>query len=88
MSGHPHSYYVRTTSAFRKRRYLLVKGILPQADLGIFAGLFAVITPKRGLLVGFRSNHKFVHAVRKVLSGKRSSLPVWFSVDSTKAMQV
>ena len=47
-----------------------------------------IITPKPGLLVGFPSNHKFVHAVSKVLSGKRYSLPVWFTVNSTKAMQV
>ena len=54
----------------------------------VFPDLDVVIAPKPGLLVGFRSNHKFVHAVPKVLSGKRYSLPVWFSVDSTKAMQV
>jgi len=29
MSGHPHSYNVRTASAFRKGRYFLVKAILP-----------------------------------------------------------
>jgi hypothetical protein len=54
--------------------------VFPDRDL--------VITPKPGLFVGFPSNHKFVHAVPKVLSGKRYSLPVWFSVNSTKAMQV
>ena len=53
-----------------------------------FPALDAVITPKPGLLVGFPSNHKFLHAVPKVLSGKRYSLPVWFSVNSTDAMQV
>jgi hypothetical protein len=47
-----------------------------------------IITPKPGLLVSFPSNHKFVHAVSKVLSGKRYSLPVWFTVTSTKAMEV
>jgi 2OG-Fe(II) oxygenase superfamily len=54
----------------------------------VFPALDAVITPKPGLLVGFPSNHKFLHAVPKVLSGKRYSLPVWFSVNSTQAMQV
>jgi hypothetical protein len=54
----------------------------------VFPDLDVVIVPKPGLLVGFPSNHKFVHAVPKVLSGKRYSLPVWFSADSTKAMQV
>jgi len=54
----------------------------------VFPELDLVITPKPGLLVGFPSNHKFVHAVPKVVSGKRYSLPVWFTVNSTKAMQV
>lgn len=54
----------------------------------VFPELGLVITPKPGLLVGFPSNHKFVHAVPKVVSGKRYSLPVWFTVNSTKAMQV
>jgi len=40
----------------------------------------AVITPKPGLLVAFPTNHKFAHAVSRVLSGKRCSLPVWFTV--------
>jgi hypothetical protein len=54
----------------------------------VFPHLDVAITPKPGLLVAFPSNHKFVHAVPKVLSGKRYSLPIWFSVNSTKAMQV
>ena len=54
----------------------------------VFPDLGVVIVPKPGLLVGFPSNHKFVHAVPKVLSGKRYSLPVWFSVNSAKAMQL
>ena len=54
----------------------------------VFPDLDIVIVPKPGLLVGFLSNHKFVHAVPKVLSGKRYSLPVWFTVNSAKAMQV
>ena len=54
----------------------------------VFPDLDVVITPKPGLLVAFPSNHKFVHAVRKVLSGKRYSLPVWFTVNATEAMQV
>lgn len=54
----------------------------------VFPPLDAVITPKPGLLVGFPSNHKFLHAVPRVLSGKRYSLPVWFTMDSAKAMQV
>jgi hypothetical protein len=54
----------------------------------VFPDRDVVITPKPGLFVAFPSNHKFVHAVPKVVSGKRYSLPVWFSVNSTKAMQV
>jgi len=54
----------------------------------IFPDRDVVITPKRGLFVGFPSNHKFVHAVPNVLSGKRYSLPVWFTMNSAKAMQV
>ena len=53
----------------------------------VFPDRDVVITPNPGLFVAFPSNHKFVHAVPKVVSGKRYSLPVWFSVDSTKAMQ-
>ena len=54
----------------------------------VFPDRDVVIIPKPGLLVGFPSNHKFVHAVPKVLSGKRYSLPVWFTVNAAKAMQV
>jgi hypothetical protein len=54
----------------------------------VFPSLGIVIAPRPGLLVGFPSNHEFVHAVPKVLSGKRYSLPVWFTVNPTKAMQV
>ena len=54
----------------------------------VFPHLDVVIAPKPGLLVAFPSNHRFVHAVPKVLSGKRYSLPVWFTVNSAKAMQV
>ena len=54
----------------------------------VFPHRDVVIIPKPGLFVGFPSNHKFVHAVPSVLSGKRYSLPVWFTMDSAKAMQV
>ena len=54
----------------------------------VFPDLDIAIAPRPGLLVGFPSNHEFVHAVPKVLSGKRYSLPVWFTVNPTKAMQV
>jgi hypothetical protein len=54
----------------------------------VFPNLDVGIAPKPGLLVAFPSNHRFVHAVPKVLSGKRYSLPVWFTVNSAKAMQV
>jgi hypothetical protein len=54
----------------------------------VFPNLDVVIAPKPGLLVGFPSNHKFLHAVQKVLSGKRYSLPVWFSANSTEAMHL
>ena len=54
----------------------------------VFPDRDVVIVPKPGLFVGFPSNHEFVHAVPKVLSGKRYSLPVWFTVNAAKAMQV
>lgn len=54
----------------------------------VFPARDVVIVPKPGLFVGFPSNHEFVHAVPNVLSGKRYSLPVWFTMDSEKAMQV
>ena len=54
----------------------------------VFPDREVVIIPKPGLFVGFPSNHKFVHAVPNVLSGKRYSLPVWFTVNSVNAMQV
>jgi len=46
------------------------------------------ISPDTLILVGFPSNHEFVHAVPKVLPGKRFPLPVWFTVNPKKAMQV
>jgi hypothetical protein len=54
----------------------------------VFPDRDVVIIPKPGLFVGFPSNHKFVHAVPNVFSGKRYSLPVWFTMNSAKAMQV
>ena len=54
----------------------------------VFPELDIVIAPRPSLLVGFPSNHECVHAVPKVLSGKRNSLPLWFTVNPTKAMQV
>ena len=54
----------------------------------VFPDRDVVIIPKPGLFVGFPSNHKFVHAVPNVLSGKRYSLPVWFTMNSAEAMQV
>ena len=54
----------------------------------VFPAPDVLITPQPGLLVSFPGNHKFVHAVPKVRSGKRYSLPVWFTVNSAKAMQM
>jgi hypothetical protein len=54
----------------------------------VFPDRDVVIIPKPGLFVGFPSNHEFVHAVPNVLSGKRYSLPVWFTMNSAEAMQV
>lgn len=53
----------------------------------VFPDLDIVIAPRPGLLVGFPSNHEFVHAVPKVLSGNRYFLPVSFTLNSAKAMQ-
>jgi predicted 2-oxoglutarate/Fe(II)-dependent dioxygenase YbiX len=54
----------------------------------VFPDRNKVMVPKPGLFVGFPSNHKFVHEVSNVLSGKRYSLPVWFTLTSANAMQV
>jgi hypothetical protein len=54
----------------------------------VFPDRDVVIVPKPGLLVAFPSNHEFVHAVPKVLRGKRYSLLNWFTVNRAKAMQV
>jgi hypothetical protein len=54
----------------------------------VFPDREVVVIPKPGLFVGFPSNHKFVHAVPNFLSAKRYSLPVWFTMDSGKAMEV
>jgi len=43
MSGHPHTYYVRTARRFRTRRYLLVKGILPQTILEYLKVYYAIL---------------------------------------------
>jgi len=46
------------------------------------------ITPKAGLLVGFPCTREFVHGVPAVQSGKRYSLPVWYTLDQTRAMRL
>src|SRR5439155_13263578 len=43
MSGHPHTYYVRTARSFRKMRYLLVKGILPPPILEYLKVYYAIL---------------------------------------------
>jgi hypothetical protein len=43
MSGHPRAYYVRAATSFRKRRYLLVKGILPQTILKYLKAYYAIL---------------------------------------------
>jgi hypothetical protein len=43
MSGHRCSYYVRTARRFRERRYLLVKGILPQTLLEYLKVYYAIL---------------------------------------------
>jgi len=43
MSGHPRTYYARTARRFRKRRYLLVKGILPQTILEYLKAYYAIL---------------------------------------------
>ena len=57
-----------------------------RGELGL-SEMWCSYHPEARLSVAF-SNHKFVHAVPKVLSGKRYSLPVWFTVKSARAMQV
>lgn len=54
----------------------------------VFPDRNIVIIPKPGLFVAFPSNHKFVHAVPNILSGKRYSLPLWFTLASANAMQI
>lgn len=54
----------------------------------VFPDRNVVIIPKPGLFVAFPSNHKFVHSVPNILSGKRYSLPLWFTLASANAMQI
>ena len=46
----------------------------------IFPQQKITIKPRAGLLVVFPSNHQFVHEVRPVISGRRYSLPIWFTL--------
>ena len=43
MSGHSPTYYLRTVRRFRERRYLLVKGILPQTILEYLKVYYAIL---------------------------------------------
>ncbi len=43
MSNHPHTYYVRTARRFRKRRYLLVKNLLPTPILEYLKVYYAIL---------------------------------------------
>jgi hypothetical protein len=43
MSGHPQTYYARTAKTFRKRRYLLVKEILPPPILEYLKVYYAIL---------------------------------------------
>jgi hypothetical protein len=54
----------------------------------VFPDLDITIVPKLGLLVGFPSGHEFVHAVRKVRSGKRYNVAIWFTKRSKHALRV
>jgi hypothetical protein len=53
----------------------------------VFPDVDVVIIPKPGLLVSLVITKLCTQSQRFFL-GKRYSLPVWFSVDSTKAMKV
>jgi hypothetical protein len=44
MSGRSQSYYVRSARRFRKKRYFLVKGILPQPILEYLKVYYAILT--------------------------------------------
>ena len=43
MSNHPHAYYVETARRFGKRRYVLVKGILPPAILEYLKSYYRIL---------------------------------------------
>jgi hypothetical protein len=43
MSRHSHTYYVRTAKRFRQRRYLFVKGLLPQTLLEYLKVYYAIL---------------------------------------------
>src|SRR6266550_3674422 len=43
MSNHPRSYYVRTATRFRKKRYLLAKQLLPTPILDYLKVYYAVL---------------------------------------------
>ena len=44
-----------------------------------------LIQPNTGQLLGFTSGLKHVHGVKKVTSGTRFALPMWFCSDQTRA---
>jgi len=43
------------------------------------------LTPSTGLVIGFRGGIEFIHGVKKVTSGNRYALPMWFCQDKEKA---
>jgi hypothetical protein len=54
----------------------------------VFPDRNLIIKPKPGLLVGFKCNHEFVHGVPEIVSGQRYAIPMWFTFDQEKAMEV
>ena len=47
-----------------------------------------IIPPREGLLVSFPANHEYAHEVKKVISGNRYSLPIWFTKNPARAMRL
>jgi predicted 2-oxoglutarate/Fe(II)-dependent dioxygenase YbiX len=52
-----------------------------------FDALGIRISPTVGLLVAFPSHHEFVHAVTRVVRGRRYSVALWFTRSKSKSLE-
>ena len=53
-----------------------------------FEDLAFCIRPVEGLLIAFPSDHRFVHRVDPVTAGRRYSVPLWFTKEESRSLQL